>query len=76
MIGWRKYGCETARKVNSFGCLLYNGADLFVNCMMEFNHFAVPNVRPFYRFFKIPQSNIENISAADPNPQTFGFNFS
>jgi hypothetical protein len=62
--------------MNYFDIFSHNGADFLVNWMMKHNQFTVHNVNPFIHFIQISQTNIDNIYAADPNLQNFGFNFS
>jgi hypothetical protein len=76
MVCWRKNECKTVREMNHFDSLLHNVPDFFVNWMMKHNQFTEHNVKPFFHFIQISQTYIDNIYAADPNPQNFGFNFS
>lgn len=66
-------GRETAGEMNRFECLVRNGADFFVNRVKMCNYFAAPNVKPFHRFRPIPQSHIDALNPADPNPQNYGY---
>lgn len=53
--------------------LVRYGADFFVERVKAHNPFAAPNIKPFHRFRPIPQSHIDNLIPADPNPQNYGY---
>ena len=76
MVGWSEYKTKTVCEMKCFESMINNGADFFVNCMIKQNHFMALNVKPFHCFTLILQSTIDNVNAADPNPQNFGFYFS
>lgn len=66
-------GRETTGEMNRFESLVRYGADFFVERVKAHNPFAAPNIKPFHRFRPIPQSHIDNLIPADPNPQNYGY---
>ena len=66
-------GRETIGEMNRFDCLVRYGADYWYNRVKTNNYFAAPTIQKFNRFRPIPQSHIDLVQPADPNPQNYGY---
>lgn len=73
-------GHETAGELNRFDLLVRYGADYWYNRVKKYNYWVsndngVSNgaIKLFHRFRPIPQSHIDNVIPADPNPQNYGY---
>ncbi|HPR32874.1 MAG TPA: RagB/SusD family nutrient uptake outer membrane protein [Prolixibacteraceae bacterium] len=66
-------GHETAGELNRFDLLARYGADYWKNKIEASDYWTVGYIQVFHRFRPIPQSHIDNIDPADPNPQNYGY---
>lgn len=69
-----EYGRELEGELHRFEQLVRNGADFFVERILERNDVVLPtDIKSFHRFRPIPQKHIDRLDPADPNPQNPGY---
>jgi starch-binding outer membrane protein, SusD/RagB family len=72
-----EYGHEVGGELNRFSLLVRFGADFWYNRVKADNYWVNSeyggNIKVFHRFRPIPQSHIDAIYPADPDPQNYGY---
>ncbi len=69
-----EYGRELEGELHRFEQLVRNGADFFVERVLERNDVVkATDIKPFHRFRPIPRKHIDRLDPADPNPQNPGY---